>query len=108
MADCLTPQNRLLIVDDVFDRGHSLETLIGRLREGCGPAMPGEVKTACVWYKPTRRETELAPDYYVHETARWLVCPHELEGLTPDEIAQHKRVPAGFADAAGRPGTARK
>lgn len=108
LADCLTPQNRLLIVDDVFDRGHSLETLIGRLREVCGPAMPGEVKTACVWYKPARRETELAPDYYVHETARWLVFPHELEGLTPDEIAQHKRVPAGFADAAGRPRTARK
>ena len=66
--------------------------------------MPREVKTACVWYKPARRQTELAPDYYVHETARWLVFPHELEGLTPEEIAAHKRVPDGFLEVAAQRG----
>lgn len=92
----LSPDSRLLIVDDVFDRGHSLETLVARLREQCGQAMPRDVKTACVWYKPSRRETALAPDWYVHETEKWLVFPHELLGLTPAEIARHKRVPGDF------------
>lgn len=105
----LSPDSRLLIIDDVFDRGHSLDTLIRTLRQQCGEAMPREVKTACVWYKPDRRETELAPDWYVHRTDRWLVFPHELIGLSPDEIAQHKRVPGDFLELAqSRPAADRK
>jgi hypothetical protein len=30
------------------------------------------------------------PDYYIHETDDWLVFPHELNGLSADEIRQHK------------------
>jgi uncharacterized protein len=26
------------------------------------------------------------PDYFLHETAEWLVFPHELDALTPDEM----------------------
>lgn len=97
----LGADDRLLIVDDVFDRGHSLEALIARLGEACGERMPQTVKTACVWYKPDRRETGLAPDWYVHETGRWLVFPHELVGLSAEEIARHKPVPGDFLELAG-------
>lgn len=105
----LSKDSRLLIIDDVFDRGHSLDTLIAKLREQCGQAMPDQVKTACVWYKPSRRETELTPDWYVHETERWLVFPHELIGLSAEEVAQHKAVPGDFLELAGsRPAADRK
>jgi uncharacterized protein len=32
----------------------------------------------------------LVPDYYVHTTEEWLVFPHEIDGLTPDEILNGK------------------
>jgi hypothetical protein len=38
------------------------------------------------YYKPSRNTTTFAPDYYVRETDHWLVFPHELMDLTPDEI----------------------
>lgn len=105
----LTPDSRLLIVDDVFDRGHSLAALISRLTEACGDRAPADIRTACVWYKPDRRETGLEPDWYVHETNRWLVFPHELIGLSPEEIAAHKAVPGDFLDlGATRPAADRK
>ena len=28
--------------------------------------------------------------YYLHETDKWLVFPHELEGLSAEEIIQNK------------------
>lgn len=105
----LTPDSRLLIVDDVFDRGHSLAALIARLGEACGANAPADIKTACIWYKPERRETVLEPDWYVHETNRWLVFPHELIGLSPEEIAAHKAVPGDFLEPGStRPAADRK
>jgi hypothetical protein len=45
---------------------------------------------AVPFYKPTRREVDRIPDYYVHETSAWLKYPHSLEGLTVDEMAEHR------------------
>ena len=30
------------------------------------------------------------PDYYLHETHKWLVLPYELNGLTKEEIYRNK------------------
>jgi len=30
------------------------------------------------------------PDFFIHETDKWLVFPHELEGLSLDEIKKSK------------------
>jgi len=38
------------------------------------------------------------PDYYVHESKQWLVFPHELNGLKPEEIRQHKPALARYMD----------
>jgi len=38
------------------------------------------------------------PDYYIHETDQWLVFPHELSGLSPEEIASAKPEVAALAD----------
>jgi hypothetical protein len=43
-----------------------------------------------VYYKPARRKVDITPDYYVHETDKWLVFPHELDGLSEQEIRDHK------------------
>lgn len=94
----LSAEDELLIVDDVFDSGHSLEAVIEELRRRCRRNLPEKIRIATVYYKPERRRTELVPDYYVHETAHWLVFPHEIQGLTREEILAHKPVGANFFD----------
>jgi uncharacterized protein len=80
----------LLIVDDVFDSGHSVEALLRELSSKMRLNMPRNVKIATPWYKPESNQTELKPDYHLHETEKWIVFPHELAGLTFDEIANGK------------------
>jgi len=81
----------LLIVDDVFDSGRSIDALIKQLEKLTRKNMPEDVRIACPWYKPNNRKVDIVPDYYVHESDEWLVFPHELSGLTPDEIAEGKK-----------------
>jgi len=80
----------LLIVDDVFDSGRSIDALIKQLKKLSRNNMPTDVRIACPWYKPKNNLVDITPDYYVHETDEWLVFPHELSGLTQEEIAEGK------------------
>lgn len=80
----------LLIVDDVFDSGRSIDALIKQLKKLSRNNMPKDVRIACPWYKPTNNMVDITPDYYVHESDEWLVFPHELSGLTQEEIAEGK------------------
>ena len=80
----------LLIVDDVFDSGRSIDALIKQLEKLSRKNMPMDVRIACPWYKPKNTLVDIVPDYYVHETDEWLVFPHELSGLTQEEIAEGK------------------
>lgn len=85
------PDTKLLIVDDVWDRGLTIKAVLDKLYSGkIGSDLPKEIKVATGWYKPTRNETHMKPDFYMVETAEWLVFPHELDGLTPEEIAVGK------------------
>jgi hypoxanthine phosphoribosyltransferase len=86
----LTHDDRLLIVDDVFDTGHTIEAVIRELKSKLRRNMPADVRVAVPYYKPSRNKTSLTPDFYLHETEVWLKYPHSLEGLTRDEIATHR------------------
>jgi uncharacterized protein len=97
----LEAEDELLIVDDVFDSGRSLEAVIEELTRRCRRNLPEKIRIATVYYKPNRRRTALMPDYYVHETDHWLVFPHEIQGLTQEEILAHKPVGPNFFDALG-------
>ena len=80
----------LLIVDDVFDSGRSIEALINQLKLLTRKNMPTDVRIACPWYKPKNAKVDIKPDYYIHESEEWLVFPHELSGLTQDELINEK------------------
>jgi hypoxanthine phosphoribosyltransferase len=83
-------EDRLLIVDDVFDTGNTIAAVIEELRKRARGNTPDDIRIAVPWYKPSRNETDLVPDYYVHETAEWLVFPHELDALSPEELEQQR------------------
>ena len=81
----------LLIVDDVFDSGRSIHALMDKLSELMRLNMPKDVRIACPYYKPKNTSVPLKPDYYIHESEEWLVFPHEVSGLSPEEILEGKR-----------------
>jgi uncharacterized protein len=94
----LTFEDELLLIDDVFDSGRSLEAVIDELGRRCRRNLPGKIRIATVYYKPERNRTALVPDYYVMATNNWLVFPHEIQGLSRQEILDHKPVDASFFD----------
>jgi len=81
----------LLIVDDVFDSGRSIKAVLEELQEKTRRNMPEDLRIACPWYKPANNKTDTVPDYYIHKTDKWLIFPHELSGLTLDEIKAGKK-----------------
>lgn len=91
-------EDSLLIVDDVFDSGRSVDALIKQIKKLSRKNMPHDVRIACPWFKPANNKTEIVPDYFVHESDEWLVFPHELSGLTPDEIIEGKTDLANIKD----------
>ena len=84
-------EDTLLIVDDVFDSGRSVDALIKQIKKLSRANMPHDVRIATPYFKPKNNKTELIPHYYVHTTDEWLVFPHEIDGLTPDEILNGKK-----------------
>ena len=82
-------EDSLLIVDDVHDTGISIQKIISDLQTACKKNTP-EIKVATTYFKPKKNKTERNPDFYIHETEKWLVFPHELEGLSIDEIIEFK------------------
>ena len=85
----LESEDSLLIVDDVHDTGLSIQQIVNDLKAACKKNTP-DIKIATPYFKPTKNKTERKPDFYLHETDEWLVFPHELDGLTIDEIKENK------------------
>ncbi|MDH3531397.1 MAG: phosphoribosyltransferase family protein [Gammaproteobacteria bacterium] len=92
--------DRLLIVDDVFDTGNTIVAVIDELSSRARGNMPEDIRVAVPWYKPARNETEREPDYFIRETAEWLVFPHELDALSPEELRERRPAIAKIIDAA--------
>lgn len=92
----LRAEDQLLLIDDVFDSGRSLEAVVAELQRRCRRNMPEQVRIATVYYKPTRNISSLRPDYFIRETDQWLVFPHEVQGLTREEILANKPVGEDF------------
>ena len=86
----LTHEDRLLIVDDVFDTGRTIAAVIDRLQVLLRQNIPTDIRVATPYYKPSRRQVDLTPDYYLYENDEWLVYPYELHGLTREEMMQNK------------------
>ena len=85
----INSEDSLLIVDDVHDTGLSIQQVIHDISKACRKNTP-QIKIATPYFKPGNNKTDRTPDFYVHETNDWLVFPHELVGLTEEEIKENK------------------
>ncbi len=86
----LNAHNALLIVDDVFDSGRSIDAVVKQLSARTRRNTPHQIKVATPWYKPGNNATSRVPDFYLYETDHWLVFPHEFTGLTEEELITGK------------------
>jgi hypothetical protein len=82
--------DNLLIVDDVFDTGRSIEAIIKELQRRTRLNAPEDIRIAVPYYKPSRNQIEREPDYYLYETEAWLKYPHSLEGLSAEDIRTNR------------------
>lgn len=98
LADVIDMDDRLLIIDDVFDSGRSVEAIIEKLQKRCRRNTPSEIRVATLYYKPSKNKTNRVPDFYLHETDQWLVFPHELRGCSLEEMQAKKPLPARLFD----------
>jgi len=96
VVDLLQPRDKLLIVDDIFDSGRSIDALITAMTQSCQGLIPKDIRVATVYYKPKRNKTPRVPDFYIHETDAWTVFPHELLGCSEEEIRANKLMPKRF------------
>ena len=86
----MNAEDSLLIVDDVFDTGLSVKGIIDKLRRRCRKNLPRDLRVATAYFKPGKNRTDFEPDFHVHRTDDWLVFPHEMDGLTLEEMRAHK------------------
>jgi len=89
LLENLCSHHSLLIVDDVYSTGSSVQAVIDQLAHKTRRNLPHDIRIATVWFRPTER-TLRQPDYYVHETSDWLVLPYELTGMSLEELREHR------------------
>jgi len=98
IANIIRPEDRLLIIDDIFDSGRSVDAIIRETRAVCGKNTPKDIRIATIYYKPKRNLTLRVPDFYIHETDAWTVFPHELRGCSEAEIRARGTMPNRYFD----------
>ncbi len=77
----VVPGSRVLVIDDVLDTGNTARAVLERLAP-----LNADVRLATVYWKPNQNQTDIKPDFYVQLTDDWIVFPHEMDGLTPEEV----------------------
>lgn len=98
VVDVMNAEDSLLIIDDIFDSGRSVDAIIREVRARCRKNTPTEIKVATIFYKPKRNLTDRTPDFYIHETDEWTVFPHELRGCSEEELRQRGTMPDRYFD----------
>lgn len=89
LLENLSAHHSMLIVDDVYSTGSSVNAVLKQLAIKTRRNLPGDIRIATVWYRPTEK-TLRTPEYFVHKTNDWLVLPYELSGFTIDELQQNR------------------
>ncbi len=83
VLDSLSPGDKVLVVDDVFDTGKTA-LAVRKMMDAAGV----EMRLATVYFKPSKNTTALTPDYTLRLAGdEWIVFPHEIRELDDGEIA---------------------
>jgi len=98
LLENLCSRHSMLIVDDVYSTGSSVNAVVDQLAKRTRRNLPKDIRIATVWFRPTEKTLQ-TPDYYVRETSDWLVLPYELSGFSVEELQRNR---PEMADLLGR------
>lgn len=88
VAEEVQKGDNLLIVDDIFDSGRSLQAVIDKLRSKVGEKNMPTIRIATMFWKPEKNKTSLKPDYCIQSDGisdAWVVLPHEVSDFQDAE-----------------------
>jgi hypoxanthine phosphoribosyltransferase len=97
LLENLCSYHSMLIVDDVYSTGSSVNAVIGQLARKTRRNLPQDIRIASVWYRPSEKSLR-TPDYFVHKTSDWLVLPYELSGFSIEELSHNRPEMAGLLE----------
>ena len=89
LLETLCSHHSLLIIDDVYSTGSSVNAVISQLAQKTRRNLPQDIRIGTVWYRPSEK-TLRKPDYFVHETNDWLVLPYEMSGFSIQELKANR------------------
>ena len=89
LLENLCAHHSLLIIDDVYSTGSSVNAVISQLAQKTRRNLPHDIRIGTVWYRPSEK-TLREPDYFVHKTNDWLVLPYELSGFSIAELRANR------------------
>ena len=89
LLENLCSHHSMLIVDDVYSTGSSVNAVISQLARKTRRNLPQDIRIATGWNRPSEK-TLRTPDYFVHETNDWLVLPYELSGFSVRELKENR------------------
>ena len=85
VIDEISSEDRVLIVDDLFETGRTVYEVSEHLRRNARCDMP-ELRVATVYFRPSCRRFLVGPHYRLHETDERPIFPHSFTEMAPDEI----------------------
>lgn len=87
LINLVKDKESILVIDDVFDRGRTLEAVYENLELRL-KVFKTEIYTGALYYKPDNAEVTMKPDFHykLFGKEEWLVFPHELCGLNEEEL----------------------
>lgn len=84
----VTKETHLLIIDDIFDSGRSVQAFLDKMHKKIDANnIPSQIKIATPYWKPENNKTNLKPDYFVESIPgnTWICFPHEISDHPSDE-----------------------
>jgi len=97
LLENLCSHHSMLIVDDVYSTGSSVNAVIDQLTRKTRRNLPQDIRVASVWYRPSEK-TLREPEYFVHKTSEWLVLPYEMTGFSIEELRANRPEMSGLLE----------
>ncbi|MGI9224673.1 MAG: phosphoribosyltransferase [Woeseiaceae bacterium] len=97
LLENLCSHHSMLIVDDVYSTGSSVNAVIDQLTRKTRRNLPQDIRVASVWYRPSEK-TLREPEYFVHKTSDWLALPYEMTGFSIEELRANRPEMSGLLE----------
>jgi uncharacterized protein len=88
LIQVICPEDGLLLIDDVYESGHTIRRVVEQLRARARANAPEQIMVATVHAKPDKREYDELPVISLQDIEHdvWIDYPHELVDLvSPDD-----------------------